>query len=170
MHDPFPPQRSPDGRIEVRFMAFEARMSHWILEPVVIRTRDGKSVLSLDGTEWDGGGIPPSFPQPGRVELHLRHYPDGQNVHDLVVDIEAERCWLSSSEEDSRRAADALELLKPAFERQVHASAHRYLLQGLCPHCKARLYLGWLQRLRGVRRVRCEVCERAWTLPKGVRL
>ena len=145
-------------------------MSHWILQPVVIRTRDGRSVLSLDGTEWDGGGVPPSFPRRGQVELHLRRYPDGTHVHDLVVDVESERCWLSSSEADSRRATDALELLEAAFERQVQEGAHRYLMEGLCPYCKAQLYLGWLERLRGARRVTCEVCERTWTLPKGVRL
>ena len=64
MADPYPfePARSPDGRIEVLFSAFEAHMSHWILEPSVVRLRDGARVLSLEGTAWDGGGIAPTFP------------------------------------------------------------------------------------------------------------
>ncbi len=56
----------------------------------MVRTRDGATVLSLEGSGWDGGGIAPTFPAPDRVELHLRRYPHGSRIHDLVVDVEAQ--------------------------------------------------------------------------------
>lgn len=170
--DPFAPARSPDGSIEVRFNAYDVRMSIWILEPDVIRLRDGTTVLSLDGTAWDGGGIAPTFPEPGRVELHLRHYPDGAKVYDLVVDVEAGRCWLAGDEDGAVPARDALDLLGPARERRVQSTAHEQLLSGFCPDCGAQLY--GPSFLRGLRRtpksVRCLVCERTWRLPRGAKL
>ena len=86
-------------------------MSHWILEPVVIRSRDGETVLSLDGSGWDGGGVPPTFPAPDRVELHLRHYPDGSTIHDLTVDVETRRCWLGDAEDQAVTPSRVLYLL-----------------------------------------------------------
>lgn len=169
--DPFPPQRSSDGRIEVRFNAYEVRMSHWILEPDVIRTRDGAAILSLDGSAWDGGGISPTFPEPGRVELHLRHYPDGSTTYHLVVDVESERCWLAGAEERALPARDAAALLDPARQREIDRGAHEQLMRGLCPDCGAQLYGGGLLRgLRRPRRVECLVCERTWDVPRGARL
>lgn len=162
--DPFPPKLSPDGEIQVSFGAWEARMSHWILEPVVTRMRDGKAVLSLEGSEWDGGGVPPSFPARDRVELHLRHYPEGDVRYDLVVDVKAERCWFLGAEEEAVPLAKAEELLSGAFQRHVERSAPQYLAQGLCPNCKSPLYPGWLDKLRGRSAVKCEVCSRTWQL------
>jgi hypothetical protein len=112
--DPFGPRRSPDGRIEVRFDAYEARMSHWVLEPTVVRLRDGAEILSLEGTAWDAGGVMPTFPAPDRVELHLRHYPDGATMYDLVVDVEAKRCWLAWDEQGARPTREALALVEGA--------------------------------------------------------
>ena len=166
--DPFPPVLAPDGRIEVRFSAYEARMSHWILEPTVLRTRDGAMVLSLDGSAWDGGGIRPDFPAPNRVELHLRHYPDGAQVYDLTADIETETCWLAGGEPVPAR--DAASLLVPAREEHVLRSAGDRLRDGFCPDCGAQLYGGLLDRIRRPSRVRCLVCEREWELPPGARL
>jgi len=166
---PFPPKRSTDGRIEVRFCAYEARMSHWILEPVVIRTRDGAAVLSLDGTGWDGD-IPPTFPAPDRVELHLRRYPDGNTRYDLFVDVESERCWLAGTEGEASDTSGAETVLEGAYARQVEATAPDLLAQGLCPYCQAQLYGSWLHRRLGRKRVKCLVCARTWQLPPGAQL
>jgi hypothetical protein len=166
--DPFGPRRSPDGGIEVRFDAYEVRMSHWIREPTVIRTRDGAAILSLSGTSWDGAGVPPTFPSPGRVELHLRHYPDGSNLFDLVVDTETGRCWPAGAEDESCDAADAGKLLDPAREGAIAQGAQDLLAQGFCPDCQSQLYGGFLTRLRG--RVTCLVGGRTWKLPPGARL
>lgn len=162
--------RSPDGRVEVRFNAYEARMSHWILEPSVVRTRDEAVVMSLDGTAWDGGGITPTFPTRDRVELHLRHYPDGEKTYGLVVDVEAERCWLAR--EDAGAAnEDAEALLAVARGKHVDRTAPGQLLQGFCPDCGAQLYRGGLlKRLRRQKTVQCLVCERTWTLPPDAKL
>jgi hypothetical protein len=168
--DPFPPKRSPDGRIEVRFDAYEVRMSHWILEPIVIRTRDGATVLSLEGSGWDGGGRTPSFPSRDRAELHLMHYPDGVTHHDLVVDVETERCWFASAEGEDSPATQAEALLEGAHERHVERTAPDLLAQGFCPHCQAQLYGGRLDRLLGRKEVECLVCERTWQLPPGAQL
>jgi DNA-directed RNA polymerase subunit K/omega len=111
--DPFAARRSPDGRIEVRFSAWEARMSHWILEPAVVRLRDGAEVLSFEGSAWDAGGVMPTFPAPDRVELHLRHYPDGATIHDLV-DVESGRCWLAGDEDGARPAREARAMVDEA--------------------------------------------------------
>lgn len=81
--------RSPDGAVEVGFSAQEMRMSLWVHEPVVTRTRDGRVVLSLDGTLWDAAGQA-AFPAPGRVAFGLRHWPDGGTVVPVVVDVERE--------------------------------------------------------------------------------
>ena len=170
MPDPFPPKRSPDGRIEVRFDAYEVRMSHWILEPIVIRTRDGATVLSLEGSGWDGGGRAPSFPARDRAELHLMHYPDGKTHYDLVVDVETERCWFPGAEGDDSPATRAEALLEAAHERHVERTAPDQLLQGFCPKCGAQLYGGWLDRLRERKEVTCLVCERTWQLPPGAKL
>jgi hypothetical protein len=168
--DPFPPRRSPDGRIEVRFTAYEARMSHWILEPIVIRTRDGATVLSLDGTGWDGGGVQPSFPGRDRTELHLRQYPDGKTSYDLVVDVEAERCWFAGAEDEGVAASGATALLEDAHERHVVTTAPDRLAHGFCPKCGAQLYGGFLDRVRRRKRVECLVCGRSWELPPGAQL
>ena len=145
-------------------------MSHWILEPVVIRTRDGATVLSLDGSGWDGGGVPPSFPAPDRAELHLHHYPDGTTTYDLVVDVETERCWLACAEDEDVPAKRAKALLEHGHERHVERTAPDQLLQGLCPKCGAQLYGGRLERLRRPKQVTCLVCERTWDLPPGAKL
>jgi hypothetical protein len=143
-------------------------MSHWILEPTVVRLRDGASVLSLDGSAWDGGGIPPSFPAPDRVELHLRHYPDGSNQYDVVVDVEAERCWLGGAPDRAVPAGRVEQILGPAREEKVEAGAHDLLMRGFCPACQAQLYGTRSVRRRG--RVECLVCGRAWNLPQGAKL
>ncbi len=168
--DPFPPKRSRDGRIEVRFDAYEVRMSHWILEPIVIRTRDGATVLSLEGSGWDGGGGAPSFPARDRAELHLMQYPDGKTHYDLIVDVETERCWFADAEDQSVAASRAEALLEHAHERHVERSAPGQLAQGFCPKCGAQLYGGWLDRVRRRKEVTCLVCERTWQLPPGARL
>lgn len=144
-------------------------MTQWILEPVVIRTRDGAVVLSLDGTGWDGGGVAPSFPARDRVELHLRRYPESV-FHDLVVDVEAERVWFASAPEETYPAIEAEALLEDAFERQVERSAPDYLMQGFCPHCKAQLYGSWFDKLRRRTTITCLVCDRTWQLPPGAKL
>jgi hypothetical protein len=154
----------------VRFSAYEARMSHWILEPIVIRTRDGATVLSLDGSAWDGGGVAPSFPARDRAELHLRHYPDGTTKYDLVVDVESERCWFAGAEDEGAAANQAERLLEAAHERHVERTAPDQLAQGFCPKCGAQLYGSWLDKLRGRTSVKCLVCERTWELPPGARL
>src|SRR5919204_3533726 len=130
MDDPFGPGRSPDGRIEVRFDAYEVRMSHWVMEPTVVRVRDGAAVLSLTGSAWDGGGINPEFPGGDRVILHLRHYPDGTNVFDLTVDVEAERCWLGGAEGEAVPPARVGELLGGVREEKVVEGARELLMQG----------------------------------------
>jgi hypothetical protein len=169
--DPFPPQRSPDGRIEVRFNAYEARMSHWILEPDVVRLRDGAVVLSLGGTAWDGGGVVPTFPAPDRVELHLRHYPDGSKTFSVVVDVEAERCWLAGAEDRAVAPSEVERLLAGRRERHVQHGASEQVMRGFCPECGAQLYgAGPLGRLRRRREVQCLVCERRWQVPPGARL
>ena len=169
--DPFAPQRSPDGLIEVRFDAYEARMSLWVLEPSVVRVRDGAVVMSLDGSAWDGGGIPPGWPAPDRVELHLRHYPDGARIYDLVVDVEAERCWLAGAGDGSVPAREAKRLLEPARQRHVERTAPSRVAEGFCPDCGAQLYGGGLLgRLRAPREVECLLCGRRWPVPRGARL
>ena len=169
--DPFAPKRSPDGRVEVRFDAYEARMSHWILEPAVVRLRDGAVVLSLSGTAWDGGGTAPTFPAPDRVELHLRHYPDGAKTFDVVVDVESGRCWLAGAERGAVPARDVRRLLAGPRERHVQHGADEQLMRGFCPDCGAQLYgAGLLSRLRRRREVQCPVCERRWEVPPGARL
>jgi hypothetical protein len=169
-HDPFPPKHSPDGRIEVRFAAYEARMSHWILEPIVTRTRDGTTVLEFNGTGWDAGARAPSFPARDRVELHLRRYPEGGTFYDLIIDVEAERCWFAGADHEASTTAEAEALLEVAYQRQVERTAPDYLAQGLCPNCKGQLYGGWLHWLRGRTTVKCEVCGRTWQLPPGAKL
>lgn len=93
-------------------------MSHWVLEPVVVRLRDGVEVLSLEGSAWDAGGVMPTFPAPGRVELHLRHYPDGAAIYDLVLDVESGRCWLAGDEAGARPAREARALVEAARKRR----------------------------------------------------
>ena len=168
--DPFPPKRSADGRIEVRFDAYEVRMSHWILEPIVIRMRDGATVLSLEGSGWDGGGRAPSFPARDRVELHLRQYPDGMTSYDLVVDVETARCWFAGAEDEGCAAGGVEALLESARERHVERTAPDLLAQGICPDCQAQLYDSRLDKLLGRTQVKCLVCERTWQLPPGARL
>lgn len=145
-------------------------MSHWILEPEVVRLRDEAVVLSLDGSAWDGGGIAPTFPARDRVELHLRHYPDGAKTYDLVVDVEAGRCWLAGAEDGAVPARDAERLLEPARQSHVSETAPDQLMQGFCPDCGAQLYGGLLDRLRRDREVECLVCGRRWQVPPGARL
>ena len=100
MNDWLPVWRSPDGTVEVRFTAQEMRMSVWVLEPLVYRTRDGALLLDLDGTLLDP--MPSAeFPAPNRVRMRLRKYPRGDKVrYDLVVDVEAETFGLDGAEPD----------------------------------------------------------------------
>jgi hypothetical protein len=165
--DPFPPKRSPDGRIEVQFSAYEVRMSHWVLEPLVFRTRDDRLVVSLEGSGWDGGGVKPEFPRRHRVMLRLRRYPGGEPTLDVVVDVEKDTWWFAERP-DSAAGIDSLtDELERAFERRVAETAPDYLAQGLCPYCKAQLYprRGLGRLLFGQRQVQCLVCERLWDLP-----
>ena len=83
--DPFPPDVSPDGRIEVRYDATEVRMSIWLRSPTVVRTRDGKRVATYD-FPWSCDRV--EFPQPDRVVLHLRRFPDGERTTEVEVDVE----------------------------------------------------------------------------------
>ncbi|HEU0129890.1 MAG TPA: hypothetical protein VFQ85_02735 [Mycobacteriales bacterium] len=117
----FAPRRSPDGVVEVRFEAIEMRMSHWVQEPIVVRTRDGREVLSLSGTLWDAAG-PTAFPRPGVVELTLRHYPDGAHEVVLVVDVETETFGIgrdAAADQPVARLRDAL----PKALKQARAAA-----------------------------------------------
>jgi len=159
--DPFPPRRSPDGTIEVRFDAYEARMSHWVLEPAVVRLRDGRAVVSLSGTAWDGAG-PTAYPAPHRVALTLRRYPDGMNAEHLVVDVETETYGLGEGAAPDRPVAELAAELERRFEETVRRRTARYVDDGLCPHCSAQLYVGRRERRRG--QVTCVVCERTWPL------
>jgi hypothetical protein len=93
--------RSPDGAIEVGFSEIELRMSLWVYEPVVTRTRDGRIVLSLDGTLWDAAEQA-SFPAPGLVALRLRHWPDGTTVVPVVLDVERETFAIGDDAEPDR--------------------------------------------------------------------
>ena len=147
------------------FSAYEVHMSHWILEPIVIRTRDAAEVLSLDGSAWDGGGVPPTFPAPGQVELHLRHYPDGSRTYDLVVDVEAERCWLAGAEDRPAPVSQAKALVEGRLEQHVEETATELLDSGFCPYCQAPIYLSRLERLLRPKTYTCPACDRTWELP-----
>ena len=83
--DPFPPDRSPDGRIEVRYDAHEVRMSIWLRAPTVVRTRDGHEVVKFD-IPWSCDRV--EFPERDRVVLHLRRYPHGERSVEVAVDVE----------------------------------------------------------------------------------
>lgn len=162
--DPFPPRRSEDGRIEVRFSAYEARMSIWVLEPTVVRTRDDRVVVSLDGTGWDAAtGV--AFPRRDQVRLALRHYPDGTNVEHVVVDVEAERFGHGADAVPTRPLGELAATLEEAREATVARDAGDLLARGVCPSCQARLYVGRLDRLLRRRTVTCLVCERTWPIP-----
>jgi hypothetical protein len=89
---------SPDGSIVVVFTGQEMRMSVWVHEPLVYRTRDEALVLALDGTLLDATtGL--EFPGPHLVRLPLRRYPRGDKVrYDLLVDVEAETFGLDGAE------------------------------------------------------------------------
>lgn len=96
--DPIPRLTSPDGSVEVLFRASEMRMSVWVFEPIVVRTRDGAAVVDLDGTLLDAS-TGTTFPGPGLVRMRLRRYPRGDRVaYDLVVDVEAETFGLGEEE------------------------------------------------------------------------
>ncbi len=85
-----PDRVSPDGSVEVRFSSLDVRMSVWVHEPLVYRTRDGALVVSCEGTLLDGADRL-EFPGPGLVRLRLRKYPRGDVVrYDVLVDVEAE--------------------------------------------------------------------------------
>lgn len=88
--DPFPPARSPDGRILVRYDPHEVRMSLWLMPPTVIRTRDDHEVVTVE-SPWSCDEA--AFPERDRVLLRLRRYPDGETAVGVVVDVEAETWW-----------------------------------------------------------------------------
>lgn len=160
--DPFPPRRSADGRVEVRFAASEVRMSIWLLQPIVVRTRDGHVVVSLDG--WDAAaGV--TFPERDRVALALRHYPDGVNVEHVVIDVETERFGHGVGAEPTRPVGELAAGLEEAREASVARDAAGLLAQGCCPNCQARLYVGRLDRLLRRTTVTCLVCDRVWPIP-----
>lgn len=112
-----PTRLSPDGRIEVTFSAYEiGRMSHWVYEPRVVRTRDRRTIVDLDNTSWDSM-LHAEFPAPDRVAFDLRRYPDGSHFVRVVIDVEAELCgfW---DEEPLRRP---LSRLVPGLHRERKA-------------------------------------------------
>lgn len=115
-----PTLRSPDGAIEVGFGAIELRMSLWVHEPRVVRTRDGQVVLDLDGTLWDAM-CAAEFPAPGRVALALRHYPDGGTVVPVVVDVERETFGIAGADPDRPLTglADGLRAARKALRGQA---------------------------------------------------
>lgn len=164
--DAFPPRRSDDGNIEVRWDVYEVRMSHWVLEPAVVRLRDEHEVASLDGTGWDGGGVAPTFPRRDQVELHLRRYPEGGRTVDVGIDVEQETWWFVDDPGSPRPTGTLVAELEHAFDRHVEKTTPDYLAQGVCPYCKTQLYpRKSLFRRRPDRNVQCLVCERWWELP-----
>lgn len=90
MNPLIPDRVSPDGSVEVRYSSLDVRMSVWVHEPSVRRTRDGAVLLDCEGTLLDGAeGL--EFPGPGLVRLRLRKYPRGDVVrYDVTIDVEAE--------------------------------------------------------------------------------
>ena len=118
-----PPRVSPDGTVEVRFSARDMRMSVWVYEPAVYRTRDGALLLDFDGTLLDAvPGL--EFPAPHRVRLPLRKYPRGDKVrYDLVVDVEAETFGLWPDEPDRPLAEvhRVVHELPPGGQRSDHS-------------------------------------------------
>ena len=102
-----PTLRSPDGRIEVTFEAYEFRMSHWVYAPRVVRTRDRHVVVDLANTSWDAMCLA-EFPAPDRVTMNLRGYPEGAYFVRVVIDVELETFGLGD-EEPLRRPLTRLE-------------------------------------------------------------
>lgn len=139
-------------------------MTHWVREPIVVRTRDDRPIVSLAGSGWDGS---PTFPRRDQVELHLRRYPEGALRLAVAIDVEREVWWFPGEPEATQRTATLVDELERAFERHVEKAAPDYLSQGFCPYCKSKLFSNkGLLRRRRPSSVRCQVCEREWQLPE----
>ncbi|MBW2258579.1 MAG: hypothetical protein JRI25_28870 [Deltaproteobacteria bacterium] len=83
------PETSPDGTLLVEYGGHEMRMSHWVFPPRVTHVPTGEVLFDLWGAEtslWDGHA---RFPEPGIVELTLRHYPDGNETWRVRIDADA---------------------------------------------------------------------------------
>lgn len=63
---------SPDGLLKIEFDEFEMRASHWVCNPRITDIKNGKVLLDLWGTQWDGDA---SFENAGEVTFSFRHYP-----------------------------------------------------------------------------------------------
>jgi hypothetical protein len=82
-------ETSPDGTLLVEYAGHSMRMSHWVYPPRVTHVPTGEVLFDLWGAEtslWDGSA---RFPEPGVVELTLRHYPNGSETWQVQIDANA---------------------------------------------------------------------------------
>lgn len=76
------PSHSPDGLYLIEWSMFEARMSHWICSPKVVRAATGQVIFDFIGSNWDASF---RWLDAGRFYVYLREYPAGAGV-DVWVD------------------------------------------------------------------------------------
>jgi hypothetical protein len=141
---------SPDGTIRVRWDEFEPRMSIWLQNPIVVRTRDDVVVAAFPSS-WTGSVV--EWPASGRVTFELLNYPRGDIRTRVTVDVELERCFAEGAERPAREV-DAL--LDTLLARAIGPLVLRP--DGACPFCANATAIV----PQGVGRVRCVICERIY--------
>jgi hypothetical protein len=141
---------SHDGAIRVRWNEFEPRMSIWLQNPIVIRTRDD-AVVAVFPSSWTASIV--EWPGPGLVTFELMNYPRGDIRVRVAVDVELERCFAEGAERPGREVDALLEAL---LARAIGPLVLRP--DGACPFCANATAIV----PHGVGSVRCVICERIY--------
>lgn len=165
--DPIPRKVSPDGNVVVLFTESEMRMSIWVHEPLVYRARDELLVLDLSDTLLDSSQSGTSFPEPNRVRLRLRKYPNGSVVkYDLVVDVEAETFGLGEGAVPDRPLSELVGAVPELRGRGMPpVDAEEARRTKVCPRCGGTMTeeRDVFDRMFGTWLIRCQSCGRSWT-------
>ena len=77
---------SPDGTYVFRLDTSEARMSHWIDTPTLLRVDSGAVVCGFVGTAWSLDAA--RWLDAHRVAMSLRKYPGGHRPPSLEVELD----------------------------------------------------------------------------------
>lgn len=86
--DPWTTQRfpSPGGDYVFRIVTSEARMSHWIDTPTLLRAATGEVLCGFVRTSWSLDGA--RWLDAHRVVMTLRRYPGDHQPRELVVEVD----------------------------------------------------------------------------------
>jgi len=141
---------SPDGTVRVRWNEFEPRMSIWLQNPIVVRTRDD-AVIATFPSSWTAPVV--EWPGPGRVTFELMNYPRGDIRALVMVDVESELSFADGAEQPAHAVEALLETLLAKAIGSVALGPGE-----ACPFCANATAIV----PHGVGHVRCVICERIY--------